>query len=881
VFYKIAFTGEEHEKYLSEDYFPVVGQIARHPRYLNKRIVDPFIKMFVDEEHIEVTPNWGLPKPNPNAAYKSLSKYGKDMKPMSEEQVKNMNLAWDCVEQHFGLYMRDSEVTDYHTAKEHLDWSTSVGAPFNTKYIAKKDLFEAEGEVIDAWLQEDWNTMADDPQWTCLFTNSLKEEMRPKEKIEENSIRTFLSGGLDAVVHGTRLFLDMNEKMYASHILTASAVGMSPLKGNWDILYRKLNIFPNGYALDESQYDSSLRAYMMWACARFRWNMLAEHHKTERNLQRIKTYYRNLINTVVVCPDGVLVMKKTGNPSGSVNTISDNTLILYALMSYAWMMLAPPDFKSYSCFEAHTAKALVGDDNTWTVSDDAHVFYNARTVIEVWKQIGVTTTTDSLEARKAVELDFLSAHTVFIRGVAVPLYSREKLLASLLHAPREHLTPATTLERTAGMLCIGWTDLPFRHFCRDLIAWLMENYDKVLRDDPRWIAAKCQIQSDERYLKLFTGRKRIQELKPRDILVLKPQSLGTEERTTPRNNFMQANNSNKGGRKPRRKNQNKSKKPAQKQKKKNTARPRKAPKGARQRAAQFHLSMCAKDYLSVLTNPFQFIPRGVCIPDLYDSPSKKERMLSRGFFVCGAAAVNGFVMVDTASLAFKDLLAIYASNGSYVSDGFPVTNATTGVTAGANAQAPYTSAQVGVGQGNVQYRIVGVGLRIRYTGTELNRGGRIIPFRHPQNAPFAGYTVSSVLGFNQVGTSVVDRRWHCVAYIPIDSSDYEYKTTTVAGSVTNIGCIGFITTNSGGTTPTQYEWEVVSYVEYTGTVDNVTPSHSDIGGMSAIRNFLEGGFDGDPGTTLYSEVLRGVSKMGPTEISGYIRQGATLASLVM
>jgi hypothetical protein len=335
---------------LSEDYFPVIGQVARYPRYANKRIMDPQIKMFVDEEGINVTPNWGLPKPNEVAAYKSLAKYGKDIKPMTFQQVENMNLAWEWVENQFGLYMSDSQVIDYETAKIHLDWSTSVGAPFNNKYITKRELFEAEGTTIDEWLQQDWELLADDPNWTCLFTNSLKEEMRPADKIAENSIRTFLSGGLDAVTHGTRLFVDMNEKMYGSYIRTASAVGMSPLKGNWDALYRKLNVFKNGYALDESQYDSSLRAYMMWGCARFRFSMLAPEFRTERNLNRIKTYYRNLIHTVVIGPDGVLVMKKTGNPSGSVNTISDNTLILYALMSNAWICVAPSEFLIYACF---------------------------------------------------------------------------------------------------------------------------------------------------------------------------------------------------------------------------------------------------------------------------------------------------------------------------------------------------------------------------------------------------------------------------------------------------------------------------------------------------------------------------------------------------
>jgi hypothetical protein len=503
-FSEVAYITEQHERWLTEDYFPLVGSIRRNPRYINKRIVDPQIKCFVDEDLVEVPTNWGLPTPNAEASYKSLAKYAKDIMPLSEKQVSAMNEAWSWTERHFGVYMADSVVLDYESAKTHLDLSTSSGAPFNIFYPTKKELFEKD-ENIDEWLQSDWYQMSEDPKWTCLFTNSLKEEMRLDEKMKENSIRTFLSGGVDAVMHGTRLFVDMNEKMYASHLKSASAVGMSPYYGNWNKLYEKLNVFRKGYALDESQYDSSLRNFLMWGCAKLRFQMLRPEDRNLANMRRIQVYYRNLVNTLVICPDGVIVMKKGGNPSGSVNTITDNTLILYTLLAYAWILLAPPDFKTYSTFEAHTSKVLVGDDNTWTVSDDAHVFYNAISVIDCWKEIGVTTTTDSFEPRRAADLDFLSAKTIFMNGVAVPLYERAKLMNSLLYAPKAHLTPETTLERTAAMLSVGWTDLPFRKFCREVIAWLIDKYDEVLKDSPRWILAKCQIQTDERLNYLFTG----------------------------------------------------------------------------------------------------------------------------------------------------------------------------------------------------------------------------------------------------------------------------------------------------------------------------------------------------------------------------------------
>lgn len=496
---------ENHEALINEHFFNYVAFTQRQMRYKNRRGLDPQVKIFLDQEKVKISPAWNLPVPNEAAAYKSLAKYGKAEVNLTEELVRKMNRAWEWTERHFYPYMGNSKVLSLIEAVKRLDLSSSSGFPFNREFPLKKDLFEKDPDIMQ-WLEEDWEELANDPLWTTIFSSSLKEELRPQEKIDDNSQRTFTAGAADATVQGNRLFVDQNEKMYAAHTKSSSSIGMSPLKGNWDNLYRKLNVFKNGYALDESQYDSSIRQFMIWGCAQFRWKCYAPEFRTQDNLNRVKTYYRNLIHTLILTPEGILVMKKLGMPSGCVSTVTDNTLILYTFLAFAWIDNCPAELNHYQDFEDNTAKALVGDDNTWTVSDEAHSFFNAFTVIETWKKVGITTTTDSMFPRPACELDFLSAHTVFVKGIAVPLYSRDKLMTSLLFAPQSHITPATSLQRCTNLLQIGWTDLPFRHVCRAFIAWLLQEYDDVLKDDPRWIVAKCGIMTDEMYFKLFTSR---------------------------------------------------------------------------------------------------------------------------------------------------------------------------------------------------------------------------------------------------------------------------------------------------------------------------------------------------------------------------------------
>lgn len=80
VFKDKAYINGKHELMLDEDYFPIICQIDKYPRYQNKRVLDPQIKMMIDQTGNTESLNWGLPRPNEDASYKSLAKYGKDRK---------------------------------------------------------------------------------------------------------------------------------------------------------------------------------------------------------------------------------------------------------------------------------------------------------------------------------------------------------------------------------------------------------------------------------------------------------------------------------------------------------------------------------------------------------------------------------------------------------------------------------------------------------------------------------------------------------------------------------------------------------------------------------------------------------------------------------
>jgi hypothetical protein len=292
---------------------------------------------------------------------------------------------------------------------------------------------------------------------------------------------------------------------------------------------------------------------------------------------------------------------------------------------------------------------------------------------------------------------------------------------------------------------------------------------------------------------------------------------------------------------------------------------------ARVEKATYHLSPCSRDYLQVLCNPFLAIKDLPCVPDLYDSPSKKVRTRVRGTVVIGTNNFGFITYCPFAGAGSDESSICYSSSGTtFVGTTITFDGAATGTSLGSNSQAPYQSTAFGALNANVQYRVVGSGLRVRYTGTELNRGGTIIPFRHPQNEDVTGLNIGLAMGFQETQAIQVDRKWHMIAWVPTSAGNYQYQTQPTSNS----NPFNRITILLSGTPTNTFEWEIVSYFEYTGQTDNVTPSHSDIEGMSRVKDFFDGFLSENASPDSYwAEAQKYLQNLSPADLSGWVTTG--------
>lgn len=239
------------------------------------------------------------------------------------------------------------------------------------------------------------------------------------------------------------------------------------------------------------------------------------------------------------------------------------------------------------------------------------------------------------------------------------------------------------------------------------------------------------------------------------------------------------------------------------------------------------LSACAADYARALANPFD--GPLACIPDFPALFSSRQRMWAKGSFSTGTAGF-GFVTLSPSLASVSDATCGIFTTSAYTAAA--VTNtATTGATAySTNSQ--YLTADIGAGTQVAQYRVVAAGLRVRYRGTELNRGGTRYAFADPTHTSVNLLTVTTLLAEPEALEMNMDRQWVNVLYRPVFNTETQYSSdTTIIPQ-----CMLVAVQAADAATSLSFEWQSYVVVEYQGrNIKGMIPSHSDPTGFSACN----------------------------------------------
>jgi hypothetical protein len=158
--------------------------------------------------------------------------------------------------------------------------------------------------------------------------------------------------------------------------------------------------------------------------------------------------------------------------------------------------------------------------------------------------------------------------------------------------------------------------------------------------------------------------------------------------------------------------------------------------------------------------------------------SFKYTIFSRGVFTAGTQGV-GFIAL---SPTVCNIPSIFTTSSNYVrQDISPLSGndlLRTGVSI-TTSPINVTPEVVARDDATGSARIVCTSMRVRYCGTELNRGGRLVSWtpkmKDDYNA-YETYTFDELASFPTARVSTVSRDWHQLSIVPVTYDDYTYPS---------------------------------------------------------------------------------------------------------
>jgi hypothetical protein len=278
---------------------------------------------------------------------------------------------------------------------------------------------------------------------------------------------------------------------------------------------------------------------------------------------------------------------------------------------------------------------------------------------------------------------------------------------------------------------------------------------------------------------------------------------------------------------------------------------------------RMNISPCTVNYAKALADPWNpQTTQDVCLPDTNAVSSFKFHTRSRGTMTVNSSGF-GYVAVSPVALANSALQSVSFSNlgtGASVST-VPVTTNTAWNTS-INSNSPFGNTNTSL---LPLMRPVVVGVRIRYSGTELNRGGSIAFYKSKSlnnSESASGQSFATILLANTCNVASVDRKWHGVTWTPYDDMDANYVNVGTGYDIIGNGynkelCL-LVQSQAGNTFDFDISgfFEAIPYTNVTSDTTSAPPSVSksevDSDGYSFVKGVYASVADNVSGPGLWN-----------------------------
>jgi hypothetical protein len=295
--------------------------------------------------------------------------------------------------------IRGSDVSNYISP---IDRSTSPGYPWllnkqsgkvgkrtwlgDVEYDIDPTVYEAVNERI--------NRARLGHRTPVIWTDTLKDERRPIEKVKAMKTRIFAYGPMDYTIAFRMYFIGFQAHIMENRIFNEQSLGTNVKSHDWGKTAKYLSSKgPKVIAGDFSCFDGTLNSGIM---SRYVEVANAFYDDGPENALIREVLFKEVYNSVHMS-EGLLYGMNHSQPSGNPSTTCLNSFYNSVSMRMVYLLCARDAGlrRSVRDFRDEVAMVSYGDDNVINFRDSISDWFNQHTITKAYSDIGMTYTDEA------------------------------------------------------------------------------------------------------------------------------------------------------------------------------------------------------------------------------------------------------------------------------------------------------------------------------------------------------------------------------------------------------------------------------------------------------------------------------------------------------
>lgn len=288
-----------------------------------------------------------------------------------------------------------------------INRGTSMGYPYanQEKLRGKRDAFGDDEWDLNSPLalrvKQDVETLIDNCrkgiQTGVYWSDTLKDERRPIEKVQAGKTRVFCGGPVHFTIAFRKYFLGFAAWLMHNRNANEVSVGTNVYSPDWNEIVKKLasramtRMGMNVVAGDFSNFDGSLSSQILWAIL----DAINEWYDDgPENAQIRRTLWMHIVHAIHINRD-IVYQATHSQPSGCPITAILNSIYNSIIIRIAYLICAEQhyretgeDYCAMRWFNLFVAMVSYGDDNLIGVSEKILVWFNQLSLTKALLVIG-------------------------------------------------------------------------------------------------------------------------------------------------------------------------------------------------------------------------------------------------------------------------------------------------------------------------------------------------------------------------------------------------------------------------------------------------------------------------------------------------------------